>query len=130
MCEISVKAKTENLNAVLDFVGDYIGDCSAKIQNQIGIVIDEVFSNISNYAYNPNVGDVAVRVKVGHDIVLEFEDCGVEYNPLLAKEPDTSLGANERDVGGLGLFMVRNIMDSVTYKRDGNRNILTIKKVI
>jgi len=102
-----------------------------KLQNQIGIVIDEVFANIASYAYNPMVGRVTVKVAVvDDDIVIEFEDTGVPYDPLTGKDPDTTLDAEEREIGGLGVFMVKKIMDSVNYKRDGNRNILTIKKQI
>jgi anti-sigma regulatory factor (Ser/Thr protein kinase) len=130
MNELHIEAKTENLNTVLDFINEKIEHCSMKIQNQIGIVIDEVFANISAYAYNPSVGGVTVRVKVDEEITLEFEDSGVEYNPLTCEVPDITLYAEEREVGGLGIMMVKNIMDSVEYKRDGNKNILTIKKQV
>jgi len=126
--ELSIDAKTENLDSVLDFINEHIEHCSMKIQNQIGIVIDEVFANISAYAYDPDVGGVTVRIKAEDDIIIEFEDNGVPYNPLSNEDPDISLDADEREVGGLGIFMVKNIMDSVEYKRDGSRNILTIKK--
>jgi anti-sigma regulatory factor (Ser/Thr protein kinase) len=129
MHELLIEAKTENMDAVLDFINEHIEHCSMKIQNQIGIVIDEVFANISAYAYNPSVGEVTVRIKADdQDIAIEFEDKGVPYNPLLNEDPDITLDAEEREIGGLGIFMVKNIMDSVEYKRDGSKNILTIKK--
>jgi len=131
MHELSVEAKVENLDNVLDFVNERIEHCTMKIQSQIGIVIDEVFANISAYAYKPDVGGVIVRVKVENNgIVLEFEDSGIPFNPLSTDDPDTTLDIDERDVGGLGVFMVKNIMDSVEYIRNGNKNILTIKKSI
>ncbi|MCL2755233.1 MAG: ATP-binding protein [Oscillospiraceae bacterium] len=126
--EFSIAAKTENLDSVLNFVNAHIEHCPMKLQSQIGIVIDEVFANIASYAYNPNVGGVIVRLKVGDDIVIEFEDSGVPYDPLGSETPDITLGADEREIGGLGLFMVKSIMDSVEYKRNGCKNILTIKK--
>jgi anti-sigma regulatory factor (Ser/Thr protein kinase) len=90
--------------------------------------VDEIFSNIARYAYHPDIGAAAVRISVGDDITIEFEDRGAAFDPLSAKSPDITLSAEERDIGGLGLFMVQNMMDSVEYRREGNRNILTIKK--
>ena len=130
MHELFIEAKTENLDTVLDFVNEHIEHCNMKIQNQIGIAVDEVFANISSYAYNLSVGGVTIRLKVGDDIAIEFEDSGVPYNPLIKDDPDITLSADEREIGGLGIFMVKNIMDSVEYKRDGSKNILTIKKVL
>ena len=99
-----------------------------KIQNQIRIVVDEVFSNIARYAYHPEVGGATVRIAVDDDITIEFEDSGVAYDPLAKEDPDVSLSAEEREIGGLGLFLVKNLMDSVEYRREGNKNILRIKK--
>ena len=128
MNEISVEARLENIETVQDFVLAHIGDCPAKIQNQIGIAVDEIFSNIARYAYHPLVGDVTVRIDVGDDITIEFEDSGMSHDPLSMEDPDISLPAEEREIGGLGVFIVKNIMDSAEYRRDGDRNILRIKK--
>ena len=130
MDELRVEAKTENMGAVLDFVGARLGDCPLKIQKQICIAVDEIFSNIARYAYHPSVGGAAVRIAVGDDITIELEDNGVAYDPLSAAAPDLSLPAQERAIGGLGIFMVKNIMDSVQYRREGNKNILTITKTV
>ena len=105
-----------------------INDCPVKIQNQIGIAVDEIFSNIARYAYHPQTGGAAVRVAVDDNITIEFEDSGAAYDPLSADTPDMTLPVEERGIGGLGIFMVRNIMDSVEYRREGNKNILTIRK--
>lgn len=130
MYELVIEAKLENMDAVLDFINEHSGECSPKIRNQIMIAADEIFSNIARYAYNPDVGGAAVRIAVEQDIIIEFEDSGIAYNPLLEDTSDTSLSLEEREIGGLGIFMVKNIMDSVKYRRDGNKNILTIKKKI
>ena len=130
MDELLIEAKTENIDVVLNFINAHIEDCPVKVQNQIGVVIDEIFSNIVYYAYNPATGSVTVRISADDNITIEFEDGGREYDPLSAKEPDVSLGIDERGTGGLGLFIVKNIMDSVEYRRDGSRNILTIRKKI
>ena len=126
--ELYIEAKPENIDTVLDYVSDKLEGCPIKIQNQIGIAVDEIFSNISHYAYYPLVGGVAVRVAVGDDVTVEFEDGGVEYDPMTADDPDITTLPEDREIGGLGIFMVKNIMDSMEYQRNGDKNILTIKK--
>lgn len=128
MNELIIEAKLENMDAVLDFVNKHLMDTPPKIKNQIGIAVDEVFSNIARYAYNPDVGGAVVRVAADDDITIEFEDSGVAYDPLSGDAPDTALSAEEREIGGLGMFIVKKIMDSAEYKRMGSKNILTIKK--
>ena len=123
-----IGAELENLGALQDFVGARLEDCPLEIRNQIGIVVDEVFSNISRYAYSRPAGGVAVRIAVDGNITIEFEDSGVAFNPLDRNEPDVSLPAEEREFGGLGIFIVRNIMDLIEYRREGNKNILTMLK--
>ena len=126
--ELIIEAKTENMETVLAFVNERISECPVRIQNQIGIAVDEIFSNIARYAYHPETGGATVRVAAGENIVIEFEDSGVAYNPLAEENPDTTLSAEERELGGLGIFMVKNLMDSVEYRRAGSNNILTIRK--
>ena len=128
MPELLIEAKLENMETVLDFINEQLGGCPVKIQNQIGIAVDEIFSNIARYAYDPETGSVAVSIAVDDNITIEFTDSGVSYNPLETAAPDTSLSAEEREPGGLGIFMVKKIMDTVEYRREGNKNILTIKK--
>jgi anti-sigma regulatory factor (Ser/Thr protein kinase) len=122
---LSVQAKTENLNAVLDFVGEKIEHCPMKVQSHIGIVIDEVFANICGYA---DTDVVDIKIKVDNCITLIFEDGGAPYNPLTAKAPDITLSADERKIGGLGIFMVKKLTDSVEYTHQNGKNILTIIK--
>jgi len=128
MDELIVEARIDNMDTVLDFVNARISDCPSKIQHQIGIAVDEIFSNIARYAYHPESGYATVRISVGEAISLEFEDSGAVYNPLAEDDPDITQSADERKIGGLGIFMVKNIMDSVEYRRKGNKNILVIKK--
>ncbi|MDR0443177.1 MAG: ATP-binding protein [Treponema sp.] len=128
--ELSIEAKPENMDTVLDFINEHLGDCPSKVRNQIGIAVDEIFSNIARYAYHPDVGGAVVRITVDNNITIEFEDNGIAYNPLSADDPDVSLSAEEREIGGLGVFMVKKIMDSVEYRREDNKNILTIKKKV
>jgi anti-sigma regulatory factor (Ser/Thr protein kinase) len=128
MDKLIVKAKPEYLDEVQAFVRERLSDCPQKLRNKISIVVDEIFANIASYAYDRPGGDVMVRVTMDGDIVIEFEDSGVPYDPLDAKDPDITLSAEERQIGGLGLFMVKNIMDTVEYRREGVNNILTVKK--
>ncbi len=128
MTELLIEAKLENIDIVLNFIGERLKEGPPKIRNQISIVVDEIFSNIARYAYHPEVGGATVRISVDDDITIEFEDNGVAYDPLSSQKPDITLPAEEREIGGLGLLMVKNMMDSVSYLRIGNKNILTIKK--
>lgn len=134
MKELTIAATLENIEAVTAFVNALLDtqNCPAKARMQIDVAIDELFSNIARYAYGPDGGDVTVRAEVSSpgSIVITFIDGGVPYNPLLAPEPDTSLSAEDRITGGLGIFVVRKIMDEITYRREDGKNILSIRKAI
>ena len=135
MKELTIAATVENIGAVTDFVDAQLEalDCPMKAQVQINIAIDELFGNIAHYAYNPNVGEATVRVEVEEDplsVIITFIDGGVPYDPLQAAEPDTTLSAEERALGGLGIFMVRKSMDEITYRYENGRNILSIRKTL
>ena len=129
MKELMIEAKIENLDAVLEFVGSELetAECPVKTQTQISIAVEEVFVNIAHYAYHPETGGAVIRVAAGNEILIEFEDSGKPYNPLENKEPDITAGAEDRKIGGLGIFMVRKIMGSVEYRREGNKNILRLQ---
>ena len=100
---------------------------------QIDIAIDELFGNIAHYAYNPDVGSATVRVEVTENplaVTVTFIDHGIPYDPLASKEPDISLSAEERQIGGLGIYMVKKSMDEISYEYREGKNILKIKKNI
>ena len=108
-------------------------ECPIKAQMQIDIAIDELFGNIAHYAYHPEVGSAAVRVEVTEKplaVVITFIDNGTPYDPLAAREPDTTLSAEEREIGGLGIYMVKKSMDDISYEYREGKNILKIKKNI
>ena len=133
MKELTIAATVENIGAVTDFVNEQLAalDCPMKAQMQIDIAIDELFGNIAHYAYNPDVGEATVRVEVTGEplsVVITFIDGGVPYDPLSAADPDITLSAEERAIGGLGIFMVRKSMDEITYRYEGGKNILAIRK--
>lgn len=133
MKELTIEAKTSNIEAVTDFVNEQLEalDCPMKAQMQIDIAIDELFSNIAHYAYNPEIGQATVRVEVIEDplaVTITFIDNGVPYDPLAKADPDTTLSAEEREIGGLGIYMVKKSMDDITYEYRDGQNILAIKK--
>ncbi len=135
MKELTIDAKVENIDVVTEFVNAELEalDCPVKAQMQIDVAIDELFGNISNYAYNPEVGPATVRVEVTEDplaVVITFIDGGVPYNPLSKADPNVNLSAEEREIGGLGIFLVKKTMDDIAYEYKDGKNILKIKKRI
>ena len=135
MKELTIAAKVENIEVVTNFVNEQLEalDCPMKAQMQIDIAIDELFGNIAHYAYNPVIGQATVRVEVTQDplaVVITFIDNGVPYDPLAKADPDTTLSAEEREIGGLGIYMVKKTMDDITYEYQDGKNILKIKKNI
>ena len=106
--------------------------CSMKAQIQIDVAVEEVFVNIAQYAYAPGTGEAVIRVETEKNpgtVEIVFIDSGVPFNPLEVKEPDVTLSASDRKIGGLGIFMVKKSMDDVTYEYVDKKNILTIKKI-
>ncbi len=135
---ITVDATIENVAVVTDFVNEELEQvgCSMKAQMQIDVAIDELFGNIANYAYKgkSEVGQgtatVEVSAKEGDvpQVIITFFDHGVPYNPLEKADPDVTLSAEERSIGGLGIFLVKKTMDDIIYEYKDGKNILTIKK--
>lgn len=135
MKELTINATVENIPEVTAFVDEQLEalDCPMKAQMQIDIAIDELFSNIAHYAYNPDVGPATVRVEVTENplaVLITFIDNGMPYDPLSTEDPDITLSAEERSIGGLGIYMVKKSMDEITYEYKDGQNILKIKKHI
>ena len=133
MKELTIDATTDNIPVVTDFVNEQLEEhgCSIKSQMQIDIAIDELFGNIAQYAYKQNVGSATVRVEISEEplsVVITFIDNGVPYDPLKKNDPDTTLSAEEREIGGLGIYMVKKSMDGVEYEYKDGQNILKITK--
>ena len=130
---ITVPAEIERQDEVMDFVNELLEKASApaEIVAKTDIVLDEVFTNICSYAYAPAKGDATVRCCVGGDpafLSLEFRDRGKPFNPLNKADPDITAGIEDREIGNLGIFMVKQIMDSVEYEYKNGENILTMTK--
>lgn len=133
MKELKIEAKLENLDPLLAFVNTELEavHCPKKTQNQIKIAVEEIFVNIVHYAYQPALGFALVRTASGDsEIRIDFEDTGKPYNPLDKADPDITGAVEDRLVGGLGIFLVKNIMDKVEYRFEGSRNLLSIVKTI
>ena len=135
MKELTIEAKIENLNEVLAFIDTQLEelDCPMKAQMQIDVAVEEIFVNIAQYAYTPAEGEAVIRLDTEKNpgaVTITFIDSGVPFNPLAVAEPDVTLSAKDRKVGGLGIFMVKRSMDDVVYEYADNKNILTIKKNI
>ena len=131
--ELELEAVDENLSRVQGFVEERLeaADCPMKAMMQIGVAVEEIFVNIAHYAYAPEKGTATVRVEVEEDpvtVIITFIDHGMPYDPLARTDPDVSLPVNERDIGGLGVFLTKQLMDDVTYEYREGQNILTLKK--
>lgn len=135
MNELDIQAVNENLPKVLGFVEESIKDkdISPRVKSQLFVAVEEIFVNISSYAYDPDVGMTFIRVETTDEplsVKLSFIDNGQPYDPLAKPDPNLKIPLRERKRGGLGIFMVKKTMDDVSYEYKDGQNILTIKKNI
>ncbi|NLA26706.1 MAG: SpoIIE family protein phosphatase [Firmicutes bacterium] len=131
---ITVPAKPESLGRVLDFVNARlaVSSCPAKAQTMLNIAAEEIFTNIAHYAYPEGQGAVRIEYAFQEEppaASLTFIDSGIGYNPLQNPDPDTTLSAEERAIGGLGIYMVKKSMDHVGYEYTEGHNRLTVTKM-
>lgn len=133
MDSLSVSAEIKNLDQVTDFVlqRPEIASCPKQIRLQLRLAIEEIFVNIASYAYDPEIGPAEVRCEVLEDplrVVIQFLDGGKPFDPLAKEDADTSEEALFSREGGLGILLVKESMDGVTYTYENGKNILTIEK--
>ena len=133
MEELRIEANTDKLDNVLNFINRILEtkDASIKAQMQIQIAVEEIFVNIANYAYAPGTGTATIQVKhyaETNAVEICFIDEGKKYNPLEKPDPDITLSAEEREIGGLGIFMVKKSMASMRYDYIDGKNVLTVLK--
>lgn len=133
MNEITVPAILENVDKIQAFVESELENngCPMKVIIQISIAVEEIYVNIARYAYTPEIGNATVRCEVEREplqITIQILDSGKPFNPLEKEDADTTLSAEERDIGGLGILMVKKSMDQVEYEYKNGKNILTIHK--
>lgn len=131
--EIIIEAKVDMLDEVISFIDSVLetAGCSMKTQIQIDVAVEEIFVNIANYAYDSDGGMATVRINIDDctkRVKITFIDEGIPYNPLERTDPDVTLSAEDRPIGGLGVYMVKKSMDEVTYDYREGKNILTIIK--
>lgn len=123
---LMIAAKMENLDVVLEFVASTLREKTIPegIIHKFEFCMDEIFTNISYYAYE-EAGDVIIKIEVTSEaVMLWMEDYGVPYNPLEKDNPDITLPAEERQVGGLGIFLVKSMVDDISYAYEESRNKL------
>jgi len=132
MKELTVEASIDRLGDVINFVNSELkrNICPPELQSQIDVAVDEVFTNIVDYAYKPATGKTVICIAVGNEVTLRFEDSGKPYNPLDEAAPDFSKPLMEREIGGRGVFLVRKFMDTVNYSQVGDKNVLVMTKRI
>lgn len=131
--ELEISAAVESLSDVKRFIERGLNGtgCPLSTLNQIKVAVEEVFVNIARYAYAPHTGSAKIRLAVTDappTAEITFIDRGIPYNPLDKLDPDLTLSVEERQIGGLGIFLTKMTMDSVTYAYEQQQNILTIRK--
>ncbi len=128
---LELEAVTGNLNLAIAFVGELLAECGCgmKTRMQTELAVEEIFTNIANYAYAPGTGKVLMSAEVDsatETLTMIFEDSGVRYDPLKDDSEDKS--ADERAISGLGLFLIKKNTDSISYDFRDGKNILTFTK--
>ena len=132
---ITLPATVENIGKITAFVEGRMEekDCPLKQIMQVSMAVDEVMANVAMYAYAPGTGDVTVAVDFddgSRTVSITFIDRGVAFDPPAKEDPDVTLPAEQRKIGGLGIFLVKKTMDDVAYRREGDKNVLCIKKKV
>lgn len=135
MKEIILKAEESNIDIATEFVESLLRDagCSDNDRALLDIALDELFCNIARYAYGNKDGNVTVRFEFDEkekNAAVTLIDSGIPFDPLKKKDPDITLSAEDRKIGGLGIYMVKKIMDAVEYKYEDGHNIIRIIKKI
>ncbi len=135
MKELVIDAKVNNLDTVIGFLDEYLEEisCPPKTAIQLDVAVEEIYVNIASYAYGPEGGKAVVRISHTDDpksVTVSFEDEGTPFDPLARQDPDTTLSAEERGIGGLGIYMVKKSMDDVQYEYSDGKNIFKMVKIL
>ena len=135
MEELRLQASDDTLYTVLDAIEKQLdaNECPEVIKSIMLVAVEEIFVNIAHYAYGGKIGESVINLDIKQDpksCQVTFQDRGVPYNPLAKADPDITLSAEERDIGGLGIYMVKQSMDRVEYRYEDGCNILTLEKNI
>lgn len=135
MEKILLPATMENFEKMIEFIrnGAAAAGFDSKMVNKINLACEEALVNVIKYAYSDKVGDVEITYKIIYGekgMQIEIIDWGISFNPLSIEKPNIDAPIEERPIGGLGIYMVLNIMDKVNYRRDQDRNIFTMIKFL
>lgn len=134
MSELIVEAKKTELDRIFSFIRQELPpQCSPSLRLQVEMAAEEIFANISDYAYAGKTGKMILNLELQKTplrLILKFQDEGIPYNPLEKEEPDLTLDAEHRPVGGLGIYLVRSYADSLEYEYKDGKNILIFMKKI
>lgn len=133
MIEKSFEAKVENLHLVLEFLESELEkhECNMKISTALAIAIEELFVNVASYSYPNSTGEATLKLDFQNkDVLITLIDSGIPFDPVAKQDPDVTLSAEDRQIGGLGIYMVKQTMDEMKYERKDNLNILYMKKRI
>ena len=126
------KADKENLGTMINFIIDGLNEKNfdKKKVRKIRLVAEEILTNIVLHAYPGKTGDVEISYTIDKNdaLTITISDWGISFNPLAESDPDIDVPVNDREIGGLGIFLTKKIMDHVHYKREDNKNILTMIK--
>lgn len=136
MQSANIPASMENLPRVMSLTGRFLKEagCGEHDRRHIEISVEEIFTNIASYAYKTKEGtvwmewDVRKTGETQKEIVIRFQDEGVPYDPFARKNPDLTLPIEDRPVGGLGVYMVKQFMDNAEHCYENGRNVTVIKK--
>ena len=135
MKELKVDALTDNLDDVIQFVEEQLDEtgCSQEKKMQLRLAIEEVFVNIASYAYGDGKGEARIVTDIdpeGTILKITFIDSGIPFDPLQKGDPDTTLAIEKRPIGGLGIFLVKKLMDDVDYRySDGHNELIMVKDI-
>lgn len=135
MTKKTFPAKTESLNDVLQFVEETLEgfECPMKLQTAICVAMEEVFVNVAQYAYPETEGELTLGIgfdEATRTVTFRASDKGVPFDPLEKPDPDITLSAEEREIGGLGIFIAKKTMDSIRYSYENGENVLIMMKKI
>lgn len=129
-CNIVLEKGLEDLPLITEQIGQFFNEHHNLI-NPINLLIEELYSNSIYYGKADNL-KVTISLELDREqLSISYKDNGIPYDPLVESDnPDTDLGVEERQIGGLGIHFVKNLTDSQYYKRDENCNILFLKKIL
>ena len=117
------------LNEFIDLVAEEVG-LDMSLTMSLNLAMEEAVVNVMDYAYpDGQKGNVDIEVTADQEwMTFVITDTGIAFDPTTKEDADTTLSAEERPIGGLGIFLVRQLMDGINYKREGNKNVLTLRK--